>query len=63
MKSLLLTSILLVTVVAPIVASRARDPLRGAKRLIAFMLAFIAVYIVYVAFLHPVLFVPVRPMP
>jgi len=60
MKGLLLISILIASTVIPVVASRDADPRRGAKRMLAALLAFNALYLVYLTVVHVTFFVPTR---
>ncbi len=50
MKSLLTISVILVTIVAPIVAARASSARRGLKTLLVFLLLFDAAYVFTVAY-------------
>ena len=58
MKSLLMLSIVLAAVVIPIRASRDPNPVRGVKRMLFQLLVFNGLYLAYMAYLHPVLFIP-----
>jgi len=60
MKTLFLMSLLFATVAVPIWAARDPIPRRGVRRLGLFFALFIAAYILYLAKLHHVLFVPER---
>jgi hypothetical protein len=59
MKSLLLMSVIIVTIVAPLLAARDPDAVRGARRLFVSFTMFCVVYALYVTYVHP-LFVPTR---
>ncbi len=59
MKSLLLLSVVLVTLLAPLAAARQRDGVRAARRLFLWFGLFSFVYALYVSFVHT-LFVPQR---
>ncbi len=58
MEHLILTSILVITIVAPVLAARGTNAVRAAKRLLAFMLAFEVVYAVVLTRVFVRLFVP-----
>ena len=53
-------SILIVTLAAPILAARQRDPVQATKNLILFFAGFCVLYVLYVGFVHTNLFVPQR---
>jgi hypothetical protein len=63
MKSLLLVSIVIAAFAIPAITARDPNPRRGVKRMIFYLLAFNAIYLAYVAWVHPVLFVPHWPQP
>ena len=58
MKSLLLMSVMLASVVVPLATALDRNPRRGLKRMLLLLLAFNLAYVAYLTQLHPVLFVP-----
>lgn len=58
MKSLLLLSIVIAGIAVPAILAGDADPRRGLKRMLVILLLFNAIYALYVAFVHPVLFVP-----
>ncbi len=60
MKSVLLLTLILSSVVAPVLFSRDPSAMRGLKRMILFFTLFIPVYYLYVAFVHTAVFVPQR---
>jgi hypothetical protein len=60
MKSILLGSILILSIVAPLVAARDPHPVRGARRLALFLVLFTAAYMAWAAFGHTRFFVPQR---
>lgn len=59
MKSLLLMSVVLVTLAAPIAAARRRDAVRAARQLFVSFALFCVAYALYVSFIHSA-FVPQR---
>lgn len=60
MKHLLIT-ILLATVVIPVVASRDPNPRRGAVRMVLYFLLFNLVYVGYVTLIHATYVLPPVP--
>ncbi len=60
MKTLALLSIVLATLAAPALAARDVNPVRGARRMILFLLAFDLAYTAYVTLVHASLVVPMR---
>ena len=56
----MMISLLVATVIAPVLFARDRHARRGLKRLLLFFVAFDAAYVAYVAFVHTVHHVP-RP--
>ncbi|MEO6238917.1 MAG: hypothetical protein ABIQ52_18125 [Vicinamibacterales bacterium] len=53
MAKLLLLSIVILLIAIPILASRDRNPRRGLKRALLWMLAFNLFYVVIVRFIYP----------
>lgn len=53
-------SIIFGTLIAPAVAARDPHPRRGLWRMLLFLLAFNALYAVYVSWIHTALFIPTR---
>jgi hypothetical protein len=58
MKSLLLMSVFLATLVIPALAARDHNPRRGVRRMLFWLLFFNIAYVAYLTLGHPVLFVP-----
>ncbi len=53
-------SIIVATIVAPAIAARARDPGRGVRRMLLFLLVFNALYLAYLTLVHASVFEPVQ---
>jgi len=60
-KTLILMSIVIASVVIPALASRDSDPRRGLRRAVIVFTIFAALYLAYLLFVHPVVFVPHWP--
>lgn len=58
MRSILLLSILLAAIAIPAFAARDHNPRRGARRMLALLLLFNALYLAYLTLIHPFAFVP-----
>jgi hypothetical protein len=58
MDSLAMLSILFATVAIPVALARDANPRRGVKRMVIALLAFNALYVGYVAWIHTTYFVP-----
>lgn len=61
MKSLLLMSVLIASMVIPAIASREPDPKKGMKRMLLLLLLFNALYVAYLTLVHIVVYVPTWP--
>jgi hypothetical protein len=58
MKTLLLMSVVFALLMIPAITSRHRNPRRGVKRMLLYLVVFNLAYVAYLTLLHPVLFVP-----
>jgi hypothetical protein len=58
MKSLLLLSVVLASLVIPALAAFGRDPRRSVRRMVLLLFVMNAVYLAYVTLVHPYVFVP-----
>ena len=61
MKSLILMSIVIMSIVIPAMAARDPNPRRGMRRAVIAFAAFAALYLGYLLFVHPYAFVPHWP--
>ncbi len=61
MKSLLLMSVLIASMVIPAITSRGPDPRRGMKRMLLLLLLFNALYLAYLTLVHVAVYVPTWP--
>jgi len=61
MKTLLLFTIVIASLVFPVMGARDPNPRRAIRRLVVVLLVFNAIYLVYVTRFHLVWFVPERP--
>jgi hypothetical protein len=59
-KTFLLLSLTLSTYIVPMVLSRDPNGVRGLMRMVRFFIVFTMAYTLYVAYLHPTLFLPHR---
>ena len=61
MKSLLLMSVLIASMVIPAVTARERDARKGMKRMLLLLLLFNALYVAYLTLVHVAVYVPTWP--
>ena len=61
MKSLLLMSVLIASMVIPLITSGDRDPRKGMKRMLLLLLLFNALYVAYLTLVHVAVYVPTWP--
>ena len=61
METLLLFTIVVASLIFPVVGARDPDPRRAIRRLVVVLLVFNAFYLIYVTRFHPIWFVPERP--
>lgn len=61
MKSILLMSVLIASMVIPAITSRDRDPRKGMRRMLLLLLLFNGLYIAYLTLVHVEVFIPTWP--
>lgn len=61
MKTLILMSIVIASIVIPAIASRDPKPGRGMRRAVILFTVYAALYLAYLLYVHPYVFVPHWP--